>query len=171
MIFSDARIKIVWLIRNMSIQQVYDRFKGVREAVKKARDELVGLQKKREVAEVGKDEIKRAVKDASDKMAFAISTEASSRAYQTPNLSVEELDAVRRAYQPISTMMSRNMNVNNLDAMIDALNNLETVLTDRAINPLLGKGAYTGGSRKRRTHRKRRVHRKRTHRKRRTHRK
>ena len=171
MIFSDARIKIVWLIRNMSIQQVYDRFKGVREAVKKARDDLVGLQKKKDVAEVGKDEIRRALKDASDKMAFAISTETSAHGYKTPNLSVEELGAVSRAYQPISTMMSRNMNVNNLDAMIDALNNLETVLTDRAINPLLGKGAYTGGSHKRRTHRKRRVHRKRTHRKRRTHRK
>jgi hypothetical protein len=170
MIFSNVRIKIVRLIRNMSTQQVYDRFKDVREAVKKARDELVGLQKKRDVAEIRKEEISRAVKDASDKMAFAISTESSAHSYKTPNLTPQELGEVRRAYEPISTMMRRNMNVNNLDGMIDALNNLETVLTDSALNPLLEKGAYTGGSRKRRTHRKRRVHRKRTHRKRRTHR-
>jgi hypothetical protein len=170
MIFSDASIKIVRLIRNMSIQQVYDRFKDVCEAVKIARDKLVGLQKKRDMAEITKEEISSAVKVASDKMAFAISTEASAHSYKTPNLTPQELGAVKEAYYPISTMMRRNMNVNNLDGMIDALNHLETVLTDSAINPLLRKGAYTGGSRKRRTHRKRRVHRKRTHRKRRTHR-
>lgn len=167
MIFSDVRIKIVRLIRNMASTSPLDIFREALEAINSAK---------------GSNESK--ISTAYEKSHDAISNAGSlinserSKSY-SPNMAHTAISVTVRAMlskinrdnNALKYLLDNHSSSDKLNEILDSLSEKWTRVIETQKDMKNRKsGMASGGSRKRRTHRKRRVHRKRTHHKRRTYR-